>query len=288
MVWPLLTKNDVFSLCEPFSSENSSQSLKEHSFAGFVFFDVGSVLIDLDWETFWQKISEVVNPRHKFSLEKFKSMAQKEQINSIWSQGKMSTHNYLKTIIEMIQLNCENKDGLDISSNDIKQADSFVVANARVMVLECVKKLREKNFAVGLLSNTTPWHSLLIHEKIQASTNFDVNIFSNDVGYEKPDTHIYQIAYTEACKFIKNKWNRQLEKKEFYFIDDTPANIHAALDFGWNARLVNLVKDEILNKMKHNEITDLEFQQASQKRENLLFGEQASSRVVALFGNLLK
>lgn len=290
MVWPLLSKDDILSLCEPFPSlfeKKSSKMRQAKAFSGVVFFDIGSVLIDLDWEGFWNAISNLFNPSHDFSIETFKSLIKKENIHAKWSQGKISAYHYVETVMKILKLSCRNTTLLKHSYLDIKHADSFVIGTERIRVLQLAKNLKEKNFVVGLLSNTTPWHLLLLYEKLQPTKNFDINIFSCDVGYEKPDEQIYKIAHKEAYKFVKNKFNLELEKEDVYFVDDTPANVRQALDFGWNARLVNLVENDILNEIKCDEINDYEFQQASQKRENLLFAEQAAERVESLFGNFL-
>ncbi|MES2616192.1 MAG: HAD family hydrolase [Bdellovibrionota bacterium] len=287
MEWPLITKTDVFSLCEPFECENSNHSRIKNRYAGVVFFDVGSVLIDLDWESYFNAVSGMAPHSHKFSIEKFKEIIKKEKINPNVSQGKLSIEDFIYKSIQAIKLSCENSAGLNISHHHFKYVDSLIVGHVRPKVLEVAKKLRDKNFIVGLLSNTTPWHVSLIYEKIQVTQNFDVNIFSTDAGYEKPHERIYEIAHEQACEFVERKFNQKLEKKDVYFVDDTPVNIHQAISFGWNARLVNLLKSDILNKLKRNEIDDVAIQQASKKRENLLFGEPAAQRVEELFGKLL-
>ncbi len=287
VVWPTLYKEDVSSLCEPFEISNKNSCLDKHGFSGFVFFDVGSVLIDLDWEAFFDAFVALTKPTHQFSLDKFIKTVKKINLNKKWAIGKICTHEYACKIIELVKANCNSRDDLEISIYDLKQADSKVVSHLRPRVFELVKQLKEKKFAVGLLSNTTSWHEHLLYEKIQPTKNFDISIFGCDWGCEKPAPEIYKIAQKEACKFIYKKFQHKLESKDIYFVDDTPANVKAALNVGWNARLVNLVKDEILMKLKHNEIDDFEFQHASIKRESLLFADQAAQRVEALFGNFL-
>lgn len=287
MSWPTISKKDLHTLCEPFSVDRSLQSLKENNYAGVIFFDVGSVLVDLDWETYYASLETMASSMNNFSISKFREIAFKEKLNSIWSQGKMNTEEYVEKVNEILQLSCSRQNNIKISTYNIKQVDADIVGKTRNKVLDLAKKLRDKNFVLGILSNTTPWHMCLIHENLQVTKNFDVNIFSPDAGCEKPDPKIYEFAYRHAEEFIKKNFNNNLKKEDIYFIDDTPMNVYQAISHGWNARLLNLLNNDLLIQLKQNELTDTQLQKLSQNRENLLFGEAASERVEFLFRNLI-
>lgn len=284
MLWPTLCKQDVFSLCDPFSFHSTVPGNK--GFRGVVYFDVGSVLLDLDWEGFFKELMGYFSVEHEFSLEKFKATWVQKNVNHFWSIGSMSSNEFVQAINDLFQQSCLKIKPIPTKSYTLKLIDAHIIGQLRPKVLEIVRKLRKNNFLVGLLSNTTPWHVSLIYEKLQVTENFDVYIFSNDVGFEKPAEGIYDCAFQEASKLVSLKYKIDLKKDNIYFLDDTPANVKSALNLGWNARLVNLIKDDILVKLKHNEISDSEFQIASQKRENLLFGEEASQRIEFLFGKI--
>ena len=84
-MWLTLSKNDVLSLCQPFLPLNKETQGKTNKFSGVIFFDVGSVLLDLDWESYEIALKALFEPHHQFSIEKFKELVLKEKLNSIWS-----------------------------------------------------------------------------------------------------------------------------------------------------------------------------------------------------------
>jgi FMN phosphatase YigB (HAD superfamily) len=69
-------------------------------------------------------------------------------------------------------------------------------------------------------------------------------------------------------------------KPALYFVDDTPANIRAARAAGWQASLVDHVRDP-----EHWLSKDLGT--LSQIKTNLVFGNTAAQRVTDLFRLLL-
>ena len=130
-MWPTLSKNDVLSLCQPFLPLNKETQGKTNKFSGVIFFDVGSVLLDLDWESYEIALKALFEPHHQFSIEKFKELVLKEKLNSIWSQGRIQTSLYAQKLEEFLNLSCQNNSNLKISPYILKQIDALVVGNIR-------------------------------------------------------------------------------------------------------------------------------------------------------------
>lgn len=289
MLWPEISIKDLRELDSVFHAENYKNCLKTNHYAGFIFFDIGSVLLDLDWDLFIYEMERLLPVAAQKNHKKINALLKKEAILKRWCTGKMGAFDYANSFIEALR----ESSGIPyqdfpLSIHDIKRADSFVVGAPRQSVMELAKKLREKKFGIGVLSNATTWHEIMIEKRIPVRDLFDVTIFSQDLGCEKPDRKIYELAFLEAKRFISNKFNATLEAKDIYFIDDTPINVRAAREVGWNANLVNLLNDETLKKVLSGNMDDSELKIASQKREHLVFGYHASQRIEKIFGNMIE
>jgi HAD superfamily hydrolase (TIGR01509 family) len=289
MFWPEISIEDLNQLDIVFLKENYQNCLNSNNYAGFVFFDIGSVLLDLDWDTFIYEFEKLLPPHAIKNHKKTNMILKKEFTLKKWCTGKMGAFDYANSFIAALKESSElSHQNFHISIHDIKRVDSFVVGGARQSVIELAKKLRNKKFGIGVLSNATTWHEIVIEKRIPIRDLFDVTIFSQDLGCEKPDHKIYELAFLEAQRFISNKFNATLDVKDIYFVDDTPANVRAAREVGWNASLVNLLNDEILKKILSKSIDNNELKTASQKREHLVFGYNASQRVEKIFGNIIE
>lgn len=288
MFWPEIQIADLHELQIIFSGEKYKECFKNKTYSGFVFFDIGSVLLDLDWDIYINSFEGLLPPTAVRDCKQIYRVLKKEAVLHKWCCGKMGAFEYAKSFIHVLLKTAkmphfENQ----ISIQDIKKADSYVVGAPRQSVLELAKKLRELNFGIGVLSNATTWHEVVIEKKIPLRELFDVIIFSQDVGFEKPDQEIYKIAFNEAQAFIAKKYRQKLDVEDTYFIDDTPANVRAAIDFGWNASLVNLLNENIMSMIESNNISDLELKMLSTQRENLFFGESVAGRIKNIFRNII-
>ncbi len=289
MFWPEISIEDLNQLDIVFQKDNYQNCLNTNNYSGFIFFDIGSVLLDLDWDAYIYEFEKLLPSESIKNHKKTHLILKNESVLKKWCTGKMGAFDYANSFIAALKESSEiSNQNFHLSIHDIKRADSFVVGAARQYVIELAKKLREKKFGIGILSNATTWHEIMIEKRIPVRDLFDVTIFSQDLGCEKPERKIYELAFLEAQRFILNKFNATLEVKDIYFIDDTPANVRAAREVGWNASLVNLLNDEMLKKVLSKTINENELKSASQKREHLVFGYNASQRVEKIFGNIIE
>lgn len=266
-----------------------------------VFFDIGSVLIDLDWDSFFARQHEL-NPDSKdFSLEQMMVRLRDNQWMVRWCTGRIGAFQYTQGTLEAAGHSPEHAHnlalGIERLSNGVfapalvKELSSLIVGPARPRVVRLIQKLRKQGFIVGALSNATPWHESDIMRTVSLHELFDVVLFSQDLGTEKPDPKIYLAAHQAAQKIFELRCEaaqlpcQQLTTQQLAFVDDTPVNIRAARALGWQSNLVCLLKDDILKSAKQLSASELSTHSANSK--NLVFADEAAQRVEWLFADIL-
>jgi putative hydrolase of the HAD superfamily len=86
-------------------------------------------------------------------------------------------------------------------------------------VLSALRRTR----AVGLITNYDhPPHVYLLLARLGLAALFDVVVVSGEVGIEKPDPRIFELAIKQA----------KLQPREVVYVGDTAADVHGALDAG--------------------------------------------------------
>ena len=108
---------------------------------------------------------------------------------------------------------------------------------------DIVKKLKEAGYGIYLLSNA----SVAQHDywpQIPVSRYFDGKLISCDVRTVKPCTRIYELF---TVKF-------GLNPEECIFIDDSTANVAAAIACGWQGIVFHGDADELKRKMSEKGI----------------------------------
>lgn len=287
MFWPEIAEEDLTQLWTPFDARLVNATRQKKGYSGFVFFDVGSVIIDLDWDHFFSALEASLPKGHNYTTPDFIAKLREHNLFKTWSTGKIGNHEYVNIISSVLRSFCHKPEEFEHSILDIKHLDAFILGNVRPAVLEIARKLKQNNFELGILSNSTPWHEILIEKRAQVHDLFDVCIFSQDVGFEKPEPQIYEIAFQTAQRFIQKKHHKTLTPNEVYFIDDLPRNIREAHAQGWNAQLLNLLNDNVLQQFRNQKINSEQLKALSQKKENLLFSHLAAKRVEELLTPLL-
>jgi len=295
-MWPRLNPRDI-ELYEPFRAptnniENSIQA---------IFFDIGSVLIDLDWDSFFKRQPELNPEAAHFSTDAMMERVRENQLMVKWCTGKLGPFDYVRGMLEAAGHPPERAQTLALGTERlsngvfapalVKELSSLIVGPARPRIVRLIQNLRKHGYIVGALSNATPWHESDILRTTSLHELFDTVIFSQDVGSEKPDHKIYKAAELAAQKIFDNRMvqnnlpKRALKTSQLAFIDDTPINVRAARSLGWHSSLVCLLKDEFLNQA--TQMPDQELARLSVSSENLVFADEAAKRVEKLFSQLL-
>jgi HAD superfamily hydrolase (TIGR01509 family) len=280
-MWPPLKPSDL-DLAQPFNLAKDWAPQKT-----FVYFDIGSVLIDLDWDGFEDTLIALASPAYQSRVQ-VRSRLQTPEAKDIlhrWSTGELGPMGYARGLWKLL-----GHDG-DLSTPEeahhliqIKDSSSRIVGPVRPRSLRLVKKLRALGIGVGVLSNAVPWHEADIETTLKLRDVFDLVVFSQDVGYEKPEMGIYACAQELARRhcFYRNGVTA-FSGQNIFFVDDLPANVRTAREFGWNASLVCLLNEKLWQEGKISSCSVSEFQQKAMNSKNLLFGDAAAQKVVELF-----
>lgn len=94
-------------------------------------------------------------------------------------------------------------------------------------VVEVVKKVRNLDIKTCICTNNYPTRINALHQKFNFLNDFDVQVFSYQVGAMKPDVKIFQsLIEKSGC-----------QPNEIIFADDKQSNVDVALSLGINAFL---------------------------------------------------
>lgn len=118
----------------------------------------------------------------------------------------------------------KNTLGISLPNSDIFQllAASYHVQSD---VVDLVKKVRSLGYKTCICTNNYPTRIRLLDQKFSFLSDFDVHVFSYQVGAIKPDPKIYQTLISAvAC-----------QPEEIVYSDDKLDNVVAAQNLGINA-----------------------------------------------------
>ena len=100
------------------------------------------------------------------------------------------------------------------------------------------KQIVEQGKTINVLSNTAFIKGITLRkllEYYELSPYFSFQIFSDEVGFSKPNPAIFQMVYDEILK------NKSIEKKEVLHVGDNKiADYNGALNFGFDALLLKI------------------------------------------------
>jgi putative hydrolase of the HAD superfamily len=187
--------------------------------ADFLIFDLGNVIIDIDYRgsinRIKQELPEAIHPKvDTFYLTDFHKEYEKGRINS--SQFRDEVRTYF---------------GANWEDQKVDFLWNSLLGKIPAERLKLVKKLRE-NFQVGVLSNTNLIHILGVNEILKTDHGlenfdpiFDWVFLSHEMGLSKPSLEIYEKMvndlHTSADRVI--------------FFDDLAENVSGAREVGIQA-----------------------------------------------------
>ena len=114
--------------------------------------------------------------------------------------------------------------GVTLSNQQITNllADSYSVNQN---VVDYVKQVRSQGIKTCICTNNFPTRINALNQKYNFLSDFDVKVFSYDVGATKPDHKIFQ-ALVDQSGF---------KPQEIFYADDKQVNVDAAKSLGLNA-----------------------------------------------------
>ncbi len=135
------------------------------------------------------------------------------QMNWQYKNGKMTDAEYWSWAVAEWGLNLAWQEIVD------KLIDGYDVDEK---VVEAVKLLRKKGYKTAICSNNFPARVNGLQKKFGFLDNFDVAVFSFEVGASKPDIKIFEALVNKA----------QTEAKLIVFADDSSDNLAGAREAG--------------------------------------------------------
>ena len=179
-----------------------------------IFFDLGNVILPFNHYQIAEKLLSFVqtkefrDPRKIFSyIFDLKNGA----INP-FDAGKLSPEEFFQSLKESLQLSIPFEAFVPIWNE-------IFVENPEVS--EIIRSLKKK-WRLGLLSNTDPLHFNYIVSTFPIVSLLEKWILSYEVGFKKPDIHIFQKAIEWAA----------VDPEKILFIDDTEGHVEAAISSG--------------------------------------------------------
>jgi putative hydrolase of the HAD superfamily len=111
---------------------------------------------------------------------------------------------------------------------EIDWAKYYLEAVEVIQPMQDVLHWAAERYQVGLLTNVMPGLvSAMKSRGLLPDIAYQAVVDSSEVGIAKPDSEIFRIAEERAA----------VAPQEILFIDDTPANLRAAQEFGWHVLL---------------------------------------------------
>ena len=186
---------------------------------GFVYFDLGNVLVAFDPSIACANIAELF----EVDVAAAQEVIYASGLQTRFEHGQVSAEQYA----DFIRLHF-NRNSHAIATEEVLEAVSAMFQPI-VSMGEVLRRVKGSGFRIGVLSNTcvAHWQWILRQSYPLLEIEFDVTILSFEVGSMKPDGAIYQAAERAA----------NIPARQILFLDDKPENVAAARARGWHAEL---------------------------------------------------
>jgi FMN phosphatase YigB (HAD superfamily) len=210
--------------------------MKEFAQIKNIIFDLGAVIIPIDFNKTFQAFSDLSN----LSIEEIKRRYMASNIFADFEKGLIGNYKFILEVRTLLGLSS------DISDQDIVDAWNVLLLQIPKERIERIQELATR-YRLFLLSNTNPIHITEVHGILHSNTGIDrlEKIFekvwySYDLGLIKPHTNIYETV-------LKQK---KLNAAETVFLDDNADNVAGAKKIGIEALLVT-DENNLLQLLKH-------------------------------------
>ena len=187
-----------------------------------IIFDAYGTLFDVNSAA--EKCKDKIGNR----WENFSNYWRTTQLEYTWLRSLMKRHKNFWQITEDSLDKSMNAFNIDKSMRN-ELLDLYKTLNTFPEVKDVLKKLKEKNYKLAILSNGTP---SLLNELVKSNNieNIFDDIFSiEDVGVYKPDSRVYDIPTKKY----------QLQKNEIAFLSANTWDVSGGGNHGYHAIWVN-------------------------------------------------
>ena len=174
-----------------------------------IFFDLGNVILFFSHEKMLQQIADFCG----LPLPQIFQVLIVESVGERYERGELSSQEIYEYFCSLSQKK------LDFSG---LMAAASAIFNPNEAIFPIIKKLKEQNVRLILLSNTCPAHFEYAYEHYPILHCFDDFILSYKEKSLKPQKKIFK----KALQLVDN------DAKKCFYIDDIPQNIEAASQEG--------------------------------------------------------
>ena len=173
-----------------------------------IIFDLGIVLLDLDFEKAKSKFEKLGMK----DMDRYYSIFDANSFFHNFETGKISEEDFIHELKHHLPNGVSNK--------DIYEAWNAIIAGFPTYKIDILKNLYQK-YRIFLMSNTNMIHARKYEAQFQKQAGISIHeifekvYYSHDMGLRKPDAKIFEIILK----------NHQLKAEETLFIDDIEANL---------------------------------------------------------------
>lgn len=187
--------------------------------ADFLIFDLGNVIIDIDYQRSMNQIKSLVPTNIHDRVDYFYLT----DFHKEYEKGKMDSDTFRLNVKEYFEQNWTDTE-VDLLWNSL-------LGNIPPSRIELIRKLKN-HFQIGILSNTNGIHIEAVNQMLQRDFGLDSFhhlvdhvFYSHEMGLAKPQQEIYQT--------MLEKLSTRGEKVIFF--DDLEANVQGAKSCGIKA-----------------------------------------------------
>jgi HAD superfamily hydrolase (TIGR01549 family) len=182
----------------------------------FVYFDVGGVLLlDYSGTDKWLQMKRSLGVTEDLD----------EQFDSIWKSHRSRI--CIDCDVDTIIPEFKEKVGINIPDEYSMLSDFVNRFDLNPSIHDIALKSKEK-YKIGLLTNMYPrMLSLIKEKKLIPELSWDSEVDSSVVGFQKPESGIFEIAEQMA----------QTDPSQIFFVDNSSEHVKAAQKSGWKTFL---------------------------------------------------
>ena len=181
-----------------------------------IIFDIGNVLIDIDYEIMAGEFARIAT----VDFHRMITYTHQDWIFDQYEKGQISSDQFRAALRQYLKP--------EVTDEAIDTAWNSILIHYPSAKFELLKKLR-KQYRIFALSNINELHAAAIDAHVHSqfgvpdmSSYFDHAYYSHEIGLRKPEPEIYQLILND----------RSLNPAKTLFIDDKIENTNAAAALG--------------------------------------------------------
>ena len=182
----------------------------------WILFDIGGVLIDVDYRQTVDALSEV-SGKNRHIVQEFLLGSADSPLNLAEKigTGKIDLKSYLNDFCRFFEHKVSPREVIALRQNELKKSSE---------TLPKLLSTLKKHYQIACFSNSNVIHWQYLTQHFGFMAHFEIRMASHIAGYRKPDPQVWQ--------YICNKLSAP--PGEILLIDDQLPNIRSAQKFGFS------------------------------------------------------